>query len=176
MLMRPDDRAALCELAPREAESARREFSRDGRFAIHLRDGYEALKALLPPKERRGLALIDPPYETQEQELAQVADSLAAAQRRWPQGVYAAWYPIKRAATIDGFHASLAGRGITRLLVAELSIHPEDSAVGLNGSGMVLLNPPWKTDEDLAAALPAVHAAMSPSGAGGTRVEWLVPE
>jgi len=176
MLMRPEDRAALCELAPREAECARREFSRDGRFAIHLRDGYEALKALLPPKERRGLALIDPPYETQEQELAQVADSLATAQRRWPQGVYAAWYPIKRAATIDGFHASLAGRGASRLLVAELSIHPEDSAVGLNGSGMALLNPPWKTDEELAAALPAVHAALSPSGAGGTRVEWLVPE
>jgi 23S rRNA (adenine2030-N6)-methyltransferase len=176
MLMRPFDRAALCELAPLEASYARREFSRDPRFAVHLRDGYEALKALLPPKEHRGLVLIDPPYETQEKELAQVADSLAAAQKRWPQGVYAAWYPIKRAATIDGFHASLESRGISRLLVAELSIHPEDSTVGLNGSGMVLLNPPWKTDEDLAAALPAVHAAMSPSGTGGTRVEWLVPE
>jgi len=176
MLMRPGDRAALCELAPREADSVRREFAHDGRFAIHLRDGYEALKALLPPKERRGLALIDPPYETQELELAQVADSLAAAQKRWPQGVYAAWYPIKRAATAAGFHASLAARGITRLLVAELSVHPEDSTVGLNGSGMVLLNPPWKADEELAAALPAVHAAISPSAAGGTRVEWLVPE
>jgi 23S rRNA (adenine2030-N6)-methyltransferase len=176
MLMRPADRAALCELAPMEADHLRREFARDARFAVHLRDGYEAIKALLPPKERRGLVLIDPPYETQEGEFAQVADALATAQKRWPQGVYAAWYPIKRAATIDGFHASLASRGVTRLLVAELSIHPEDSTVGLNGSGMVLLNPPWKTDQDLAAALPAVHAALSPSGAGRTRVEWLVPE
>jgi 23S rRNA (adenine2030-N6)-methyltransferase len=176
MLMRPADRAALCELAPVEADCLRQEFARDGRFAVHLRDGYEALKALLPPRERRGLVLIDPPYEAQEKELAQVADSLAAAQRRWPQGVYAAWYPIKRAATIAGFHASLAGCGVTRLLVAELSVHPEDSAVGLNGSGMVLLNPPWKADEELAAALPAAHAALAPSGAGGSRVEWLVPE
>jgi 23S rRNA (adenine2030-N6)-methyltransferase len=176
MLMRPTDRGALCELAPMEAENLRRELARDSRFAVHLRDGYEALKALLPPRERRGLVLVDPPYETQERELAQVADSLAAAQKRWPQGVYAAWYPIKRAATVDGFHGSLVSRGVTRLLVAELSIHPEDSAVGLNGSGMVLLNPPWKTDEELAESLPAVHAALSPSGAGGTRVEWLVPE
>jgi len=176
MLMRPVDRAALCELAPMEADSLRREFARDLRVAVHRRDGYEALKALLPPRERRGLVLIDPPYETQEREFAQLADSLAAAQRHWPQGVYAAWYPIKRAAAIDGFHASLAGRGVTRLLVVELSIHPEDNTVGLNGSGMVLLNPPWKTDADLAAALPAVHAVLSPSGSGGTRVEWLVPE
>ena len=176
MLMRPVDRAALCELAPLEADCLRREFARDARFAVHLRDGYEALKALLPPRERRGLVLVDPPYETQEMELTQVADSLAAAQKHWPQGIYAAWYPIKRAVTIDGFHASLVSRGVTRLLVAELSIHPEDSAIGLNGSGMILLNPPWKTDRDLAETLPAVHAALSPSGAGGTRVEWLVPE
>jgi len=176
MLMRPEDRAALCELAPRESAALHSEFGRDRRFAVHLRDGYESLKALLPPKERRGLALIDPPYEMQEQELAIVADSLAAAQRRWPQGVYAAWYPIKRAATTDGFHAALAGRGITRLLVAELSVHPEDSGVGLNGSGMVLANPPWKIEEELAATLPALHTALSPAGDGGARVEWLVPE
>ena len=176
MLMRGSDRAALCELAPQEAEELRREFARDGRFAVHLRDGYESLKALLPPRERRGLVLVDPAYEAQEQEFGTVADALAAAQRRWPQGVFAAWYPIKRATTVGAFHASLASRGVTRLLVVELSIHPEDSAVGLNGSGLALLNPPWKLDEDLADTLPAVHAALSPAGAGGTRVEWVVPE
>jgi 23S rRNA (adenine2030-N6)-methyltransferase len=174
MLMRADDRGALCELAPREAEALRQEFRRDGRFAVHLRDGYEAIKALLPPKERRGLVLVDPPYESQEQELIAVADALAAAQKRWPQGVYAAWYPIKRSSTIDSFHASLAARGIRNLLAVELSVHPEDSAVGLNGSGMALLNPPWKIDEDLVATLPAVHAALAPAGGGGTRVRWIV--
>jgi 23S rRNA (adenine2030-N6)-methyltransferase len=176
MLMRPADRAALCELAPREAEALRQEFSRDGRFSVHMRDGYESLKALLPPPERRGLVLVDPPYEAQEQEFGTVAEALAAAQRRWPQGVFAAWYPIKRAATVAAFHASLAARGVRELLVAELSVHPQDSAVGLNGSGMALLGPPWRLDEELAAALPAVHAALAPAGAGGTRVEWIVPE
>jgi 23S rRNA (adenine2030-N6)-methyltransferase len=174
MLMRPGDRAALCELAPRESAALHAEFGRDARFAVHLRDGYESLKALLPPPERRGLALVDPPYESQEQELALVAASLAAAQERWPQGVYAAWYPIKRASTTAGFHAALVSRRVSSLLVAELSLYPQDSRVGLNGSGVVLLNPPWKTDEELAATLPAVHAALS--GTGGARVEWLVPE
>lgn len=176
MILRTGDHAALCELAPREASELKREFGRDGRFAVHQRDGYEALKALLPPKERRGLVLIDPPYESQEQELKTVADALAAAQRRWPQGVYAAWYPIKRAETIDAFHRLLTERGVTRALVAELSVHPTDSSVGLNGSGMLLLNPPWQLDEDLAATLPAVHAALAPDGAGSARVEWIVPE
>lgn len=176
MVMRQDDRAALCELAPREAGELRREFGRDPRFAVHLRDGYESLRALLPPKERRGLVLVDPPYEAQEEELAVVADALAAAQRRWPQGVFAAWYPVKKASTANAFLASLAGRGVTKMLVAELTVHPPDSTVGLNGSGMVLLSPPWQLDEELAEALPAVHEALAPGGAGGTRVEWLVPE
>jgi 23S rRNA (adenine2030-N6)-methyltransferase len=176
MVMRQDDRAALCELAPREAGELRREFGHDPRFAVHLRDGYESLRALLPPKERRGLVLIDPPYEAQEQELATVADALAMAQKRWPQGILAAWYPIKRATVTDAFLASLASRGVTRMLVAEMTVHPADSVIGLNGSGMVLLNPPWQLDGELAATLPAVHAALAPDGAGGTRVEWIVPE
>jgi 23S rRNA (adenine2030-N6)-methyltransferase len=176
LVMRPDDRAALCELAPREAGELRHEFGRDPRFAVHLRDGYESLRALLPPKERRGLVLIDPPYEAQEQELATVADALVTAQRRWPQGVFAAWYPIKRSAVTNAFLATLASRGVTRMLVAEMTVHPADSTIGLNGSGMVLLNPPWQLDAELSATLPALHGALAPEGAGGTRVEWLVPE
>jgi 23S rRNA (adenine2030-N6)-methyltransferase len=103
-----------------------------------------------------------------------VAAALAAAQHRWAQGVYAAWYPVKRAEAIASFHRSLVARGVTKALVVELLVHPADSDVGLNGSGMVLLNPPWQLDEELAATLPAVHRALAPDGAGGTRVEWLV--
>lgn len=176
MLLRPGDRLALCEIERREAAVLRQEFSGDRRVAVHLRDGYEALRALLPPPERRGLVLIDPPYESQERDLSLVADSLAAAQRHWPEGVYAAWYPIKRGAPIAAFHSSLAARGVTRLLVVELSIHPADSAVGLNGSGLALLNPPWRLDEQLVATLPALHAALAPDGTGETRVSWVVPE
>ncbi len=176
MLLRPGDRLAVCDIERREATALRREFAGDRRVAVHLRDGHEALRALLPPAERRGIALIDPPYEAQEQDLSLVADSLAAAQRRWPEGVYAAWYPIKRGAASAVFHASLAARGVARLLVAELSVHPLDNAVGLNGSGLVILNPPWRLDELLVSTLPALHATLAPQGAGQTRVSWVVPE
>lgn len=169
MLLRPGDRAALCELERREAEGLRAEFAGDRRFAIHQRDGYEALKGLLPPKERRGLVLIDPPYESQEQEFDAVADALDAAVGRWPVGVFAAWYPIKEARTVARFHARLAAR-VPELMAVELALFPEDTHVGLNGSGIVIANPPWQLEERLAAALPAVHAALATGGAGGARV------
>ena len=173
MLLRATDRAAFCELEPGEAEALRREFAGDGRFAVHRRDGYEALKGLLPPSERRGLVMIDPPYETRQQELWRVADALAEAHGRWPQGVYAAWYPIKRAAPIAALHDSLVRRGLPALLAVELSLQPEDSEAGLNGSGVLLVNPPWRIEEEIAATLPPVHAALATERAGGTRIERL---
>jgi len=173
MLLREGDRAALCELEPAEAETLKQEFRRDRRFAVHRRDGYEALRALLPPRERRGIVLVDPPYEAQQQELQAVAEALVAAHDRWAQGVYAAWYPIKRAAPVDAFHASLVASGLDRLLVAELSVHPPDNEAGLNGSGMLIVNPPWQVGEALAETLPAVHAALAARGAGGVRIARL---
>lgn len=175
-LMRSADHAALCELLTGEAAALRQLFHRDRRFGVHGRDGYEALTALLPPKEKRGLVLVDPPYEEQEQELRKVADALVAAQRRWPQGVYLAWYPIKLASTNRRFHEHVGAAGATRALVAELCIHADDTKLGLNGAGMLLLNPPWKLDETLAATLPAVHRVLQPSGEGRTRVGWLAGE
>lgn len=175
MLLRPADRLALCDIGRREATALRQEFSGDPRVAVHLRDGYEALRALLPPAERRGLVLVDPPYEAQERDLTLVAEQLAATQRHWPEGVYAAWYPIKRGGPVAAFHASLAARGVRKLLVAELSVHPVDNAAGLNGCGLALLNPPWRLDEQLVTTLPALHAALAPAGTGNTRVSWVVP-
>jgi 23S rRNA (adenine2030-N6)-methyltransferase len=176
LVMRAQDRGALCELLGGEADALRQEFHRDRRFGVHCRDGYEALAALLPPKQKRGLVLVDPPYEEQEAELVKVADALVAAQRRWPQGVFAAWYPIKLASTNRRFHEHVKSAGAARALVAELCVHADDSKLGLNGSGMLLLNPPWQLDALLGATLPALHRALSPAGEGRTRVDWLVRE
>jgi 23S rRNA (adenine2030-N6)-methyltransferase len=172
-LLRPGDRGAFCELAPREAAALRQEFGGDRRLAVHERDGYEALAALLPPRERRGLVLVDPPYEAQEQEFDAIRAALGRAFERWPTGVYAIWYPIKRSGPLQRFHEALLALGVERLFVAELCVHPRDSRAGLNGSGMAIVNPPWQSDVAIAAALPEVHAALAPDGAGDTRAAWL---
>ena len=175
-LIRAQDRAAFCELSPVEADALRREFRSDARIGVHCRDGFEALGALLPPAEKRGLTLIDPPYEEQEQDLARVADALVAAASRWPQGVLMAWYPIKQGVVAARLHRRLLDAGIRRLLVAELCIHPDDSRAGLNGSGLATINPPWQFEQDLRLALPWLHGLLAEGGAGRTRVALLADE
>ena len=175
-LLRRQDRAAFCELLPTEADLLRREFRGDARVGVHSRDGFEALGALLPPAEKRGLALIDPPYEEQEADLLRVADALADAARRWPQGVLMAWYPIKQGVVAARLHRRLLEARVPKLLVAELCIHPDDSRAGLNGSGLAILNPPWQLAADLREALPFLHAALSAEGAGRVRVAMLADQ
>ncbi len=175
-LLRPDDRAAFCDIEPAEAAILSHEFHGDRRFGVHCRDGFEALAALLPPREKRGLVLIDPPYEEQQTDLERVADALAATAQRWPQGVLAAWYPIKLASVIARFHRRLLDADLRRVLAVELCVHPDDSRAGLNGSGMLLVNPPWKVDADLRSALPVLHAILAPDGGGRWRVAWLAGE
>jgi 23S rRNA (adenine2030-N6)-methyltransferase len=175
-LMRPADRAAFCELQPAEAGALRQCFRGDARIGVHERDGYEALGALLPPREQRGLALIDPPYEEQDGEFARVADALVATAARWREGVLMAWYPIKQGEVAARLHRRLLAAGLRRLLVAELCIHPDDSRAGLNGSGLAIVNAPWRLAEDLELLLPTLHAALAAGGAGRTRVERIAGE
>lgn len=175
-LLRPGDHAAICDIEPGEAQLLGHEFRGDRRFAVHCRDGFEALTALLPPREKRGMVLIDPPYEEQLTDLERVADALADTARRWPQGVLAGWYPIKLASVIARFHRRLLDAGLRRVLAVELCVHPDDSRAGLNGSGIVLVNPPWKVDGDLRAAMQAMHAVLAPDGSGRWRVDWLARE
>jgi 23S rRNA (adenine2030-N6)-methyltransferase len=174
-LLRGSDRAALCELEPREADALRELLKGDPRAQVHERDGYEALSALLPPREKRGLVLIDPPYE-QPDEFERVERALLAALGRWPTGVFAVWYPIKAGAADGRFLARMAATGIRRQLVAELTIERDDSPAGLNGAGLLIVNPPWQLDERLAAALPWLQRRLAAAGRGRWRVSWLVPE
>ena len=174
--LRAGDRAAFCELQEPEADALRREFRADSRIGVHCRDGFEALGALVPPPEKRGLALIDPPYEDTEADFARVEAALAAAAAPWPQGVLMAWYPIKQGAVAARLHRRLAAAGPKRLLVAELCVHPDDSRAGLNGSGLVTINPPWKLEDDLRQLLPVLHRVLAPDGAGRTRVALVAGE
>ena len=178
--MRPQDRLAACELQPEEAEALRELFARDPRVAVHARDGYDAVRALLPPRVdgvriARGLVLVDPPYEAQDEEYPRVAQAVREALERWPQATCAIWYPVKQRRTLQPFFRKLEAMPARSLLLAELLVRPDDSPLRLNGSGMAILNPPWKLDEAIAPALPVLQRTLGETGAS-TRLEWLKRE
>ena len=174
-LRRPTDRLVLVETLPREAAALRAAVGRQRLVSVLECDGYAALKAQLPPRENRGLVLIDPPYES-ELEFDQVAAGLEVAHERWPTGTCCIWYPRTGRAGPVRFHRELEQSGIRRILALTLDVLPGDAQVGMAGAGLVIVNPPWQIDTRLRELLPPLHRLLSPDGLGGTRVEWLVPE
>ncbi len=178
--MREQDRLAACELQPDEAAALKELFAKDSRVAVHARDGYTAMRAMLPPKTdsvrfARGLVLIDPPYEVQENEYPQIISHLRESLERWPQAIYAVWYPIKQRRSLQPFFRKAAALPAKSALLAELQVRPDDSPLRLNGSGLLVLNPPWQFDQALAPALPLLRKALGETGAT-TRLEWIKRE
>lgn len=174
-LLRAQDRMLLCEQQAEQCERLKQEFARDAQVAAHQRDGYEAMKALLPPKERRGLVLIDPPYE-QPDEYDRARRTLDAVHERWPTGTYALWYPIKDRAPVLRLHAALQASAWPKVLKLELMLFAEDTTFRLNGCGLVVLNPPWGFDDEMTALLPELATRLGRSPAARGSVEWLVAE
>ena len=181
MLLREHDRLAACELQPEEAIALKQLFAREPRVAAHARDGYDAIHALLPPKSTgtsagtrfaRGLVLIDPPYESQDAEYPRIITALRDGLERWPQATYAVWYPIKQRRSVLHFLRKAAALPARSALTMELLVRPDDSPLRLNGSGMLILNPPWQLEQAVAPALPALAAALGEAGAS-SRLEWL---
>jgi 23S rRNA (adenine2030-N6)-methyltransferase len=154
-LLRDSDRLLCCELHPEEEAALRRRFARDRQVSVHRRDGWEALRALLPPRERRGLVLIDPPYE-QPDEYATVASGLCAGYARFRNGVFAAWYPIKHRAPVRAFHAAMRESPIRDVIAAELFLREPVDPARLNGCGLLVVNPPYRFE----AEIPPVLAAL----------------
>jgi 23S rRNA (adenine2030-N6)-methyltransferase len=171
-LLDDDDRLVLAEVVPEEADELRRLFRHDPRVAVHCRDGWEALGALLPPTPRRGLLLVDPPYEAPD-DFSRVVAGLALARRRWPVGVLAAWYPIKDRRALKPFYREVSAAGLGEMLRVELSVRPDDNLAGLNGSGMLIAAPPWGLEQDLRELLADLHAPLRQAGAPGPRVDWV---
>jgi 23S rRNA (adenine2030-N6)-methyltransferase len=174
--MRDTDSAQLCELHPEEVASLRELFHHDRRVHVHHRNGYEALKGLVPPKEKRGLVLIDPPYEAQEAEYRLIDAALKTAIQRWPTGMYAVWYPIKLRSQVQPFLRGLQHGLARRVLRAELLVHPDDSPLRLNGSGMVILNAPWNLDQVLREPLQAMANLLSQERPAEWRLDWLTQD
>jgi 23S rRNA (adenine2030-N6)-methyltransferase len=172
--LREQDRIACCELQPDEAAILQDTFRRDPRVAVHARDGYAAMKAMLPPrigetKFGRGLVLIDPPYEAQLEEFDMALSALRDALARWPQGTFALWYPIKLRRALQPFYRRAETLPAKSVLIAELLVRPDDSPLRMNGSGLLILNAPWKFDTVLQPALRAYCATHWAKGPRRTR-------
>ena len=174
-LLRPQDRMVLMELHPSDVPLLKQEFANDRQVGVHHQDCYQGLKAFVPPREKRGLVLFDPAYEVKD-EYEQVIDALLAAHTRWPTGIFALWYPILSRAAVDHMHRRVRDSGIRKVLFAELSVRPDDMPFGMNGSGMLLINPPWQLDEQLRVLLPWLHQRLDPQQQGRWAVDWVVPE
>ncbi|MEZ5647535.1 MAG: 23S rRNA (adenine(2030)-N(6))-methyltransferase RlmJ [Alphaproteobacteria bacterium] len=174
-LLRTKDRLVAVELHPEDAKDLRRVFRGDPQARVEVRDGYEAIKALLPPPERRGLVLIDPPFERAD-EFQCLIRVLKEAERRWVTGTYAIWYPIKTRPPVDKFLKALRRFAFKEIWVAELAPFSFDHLERLNGCGLALINPPYTLGIELNRILPWLCRILSREPGASWRVERLIPQ
>ncbi|MBB6013068.1 23S rRNA (adenine2030-N6)-methyltransferase [Aquamicrobium lusatiense] len=174
-LLRRQDRLTAIELHPQDAAQLKARFEGDIQTRVIELDGWLALGAHLPPKEKRGLVLVDPPFE-EGGEFARLVDGLAKAHRRWPGGIYALWYPIKDRGAVATFHDQLAQAGIPRVLDIGFDIRPSGKVPRLDGSGMVVVNPPFMLEAELKVMLPELHRLLSLEPGAKWSVNWLAGE
>jgi 23S rRNA (adenine2030-N6)-methyltransferase len=174
-LLRPQDRLVACELEPGAAAALSHTLRGDIRAKAVAIDGWTALNAYVPPKERRGLVLIDPPFE-QGEEFSRLAQALAAAHRKWPTGHYLLWYPIKEQNEVAAFVRKLARLGIAKMLRMELIVETDAASTGLRGSGLVVVNPPWTLHDEIKVMLPALARIFCRGAMCRTTNEWIAGE
>ena len=176
-LLRRQDRLTACELEPKAAAALKRELRGDARAKAVEIDGWTALAAYVPPNERRGVVLVDPPFESDD-EFTRLTAGLATAHRKWPTGIYLLWYPIKDSEAVQNFLRRLIRLRIPKMLCAELIVASETNIVGLRGSGLILVNPPWKLPEELDVLLPALAGVLRRKGTAtaAASLRWLANE
>jgi 23S rRNA (adenine2030-N6)-methyltransferase len=174
-ILRAQDRLVLCEKHPAECAALREEIRLEPGTAVRDMDGYEAVRALLPPPERRGLILIDPPYEAQD-EFAQAAAALREGLVRFSTGVFAIWYPLTERARVDEFFAAVQNSGPPPTLALELNIAGDGAPMKMKGCGLLVVNPPWGFQSEADALLPFLAERLAQAPGAGARTLWLVRE
>ena len=173
--LRPQDRLIACELEPTAQAALARAMQRDPRVKTLAIDGWTALSAYVPPPERRGLVLTDPPFE-RDDDFPRLAQGLAAAHRKWASGQYLLWYPIKGRTDPDALAKRLRRLGIPKILRAELIVSSLADPTRLNGSGLIVINPPWTLEAELRLLLPVLADVLGREGQGRHTLDWLAGE
>lgn len=174
-MLRQQDRLMALELHPADAQALRENFAGDFQTRVTHLDGWAALGTHLPPKEKRGLVLVDPPFE-EKGEFTRMAESLIKAHRRWPGGIYAYWYPIKEPADVETYVAALKATGIRKILRIELTISPPAMPPRLHGTGMIVVNPPYVLEDEMRVILPALTKLLGQDGEGASQIDWIAGE
>ncbi|MFA9486619.1 MULTISPECIES: 23S rRNA (adenine(2030)-N(6))-methyltransferase RlmJ [unclassified Moraxella] len=151
-------------------------------IGIHHRNAFEGVPAVLPPKEKRGVILLDPPFEQEHKDFSRLVDLLVASHKKFSTGTFVLWYPIKNKEAVELFYRKMKRTEIRRQLVCELNLYPNDVAVGMNGTGLHIINPPWQFDEHAKAILETLAPILKPADAPAMSldemavVKWLVGE
>ncbi|MBI5450094.1 MAG: 23S rRNA (adenine(2030)-N(6))-methyltransferase RlmJ [Gammaproteobacteria bacterium] len=174
-LLRPADRLFLFELHPTDFEQLHDHCHADRRIKLRHEDGLSGCIGLLPPKEKRGLVLIDPSYEI-KQDYHRVVETLAKAWRCFATGSYALWYPVIERPRIDALERALRNSGIRRIQLFELAIQPDQRGFGMTASGMIVINPPWTLRADMQRLLPVLADRLGLDGQGSYRIVELAGE
>lgn len=172
MLFRPQDRLSAMELHPDDYGVLQRLFEGDYQVRVTHLDGWLALGAHLPPKEKRGIVLVDPPFEAGN-DYERMVEGLARAHRRFSGGTFCLWYPMKKGAPITDFHEALKELEIPKMLCCELTVKSDRETTGLNGSGLIVVNPPYVLKEELHVLLPALKEKLAQDRYASQRAFWL---
>lgn len=174
-MLRPQDRALLTELHPTDFPLLRNNFKEFKNIMTKRDDGFQQLKATLPPKERRGLVLIDPPYELKE-DYELVVKAVEEGYKRFATGIYAIWYPVVLRQQTKRIVKGLEATGIRKILQIELAVRPDSDQRGMTASGMIVINPPWQLESQMKEILPYLVKVLVPEGTGSYSVKWITPE
>lgn len=170
--LRVQDRAAFNELHPETFRDLKRAMGRDDRLAINPLDAYLAWKAQIPPREKRGLVLIDPPFE-KDDEFDRMAEGLQLMHRKWANGIAMLWYPVKNTRQVARFETAASESGFQKLMVGELHIGESRPDGPLFACGLMIANPPWTLHDEMAILLPALAELLAVAPGAGWRLEWL---
>ena len=173
-LCRPQDRLLLSELHPADFVLLQEQFAKDRRTQVHRVDGFALLKGALPPLERRGMVLIDPPYEL-DHEYADVVKAVVDGIKRWATGTFAIWYPLVHSDDVDFLQRKLSSAGLPGTLQIELNVLPANNRFGMTGSGMIVVNPPWTLEQQMSELLPWLVDKLGQSPEANFKLRWLSP-